>query len=160
MFLNYLVCVFISQFNLIIHYVFIYEIDFLFIRWKIWKRFRVSWRWIYPKNPYSKHHQHALILRRNSIIRTYLSITGSTCTLSLWLQESTKSPWWDPMRGWGDPPLTPLSQLLQPTLSTTSTCRNSFGRPSKVVSKLVHPRVEKDWARGSLTWHALFFPYK
>jgi len=36
MFLNYVVCVFISQFNtiiyyLIIHYVFIYEIDIVFI---------------------------------------------------------------------------------------------------------------------------------
>jgi len=31
--------------------------------------------------------------------------------------------------------------------------------PSKMVGRSVHPRVEKEGARGSLTWHPLSHPY-
>jgi len=37
---------------------------------------------------------------------------------------------------------------------------NDLRRPSKTVSMMVYPRVEKWEAHGSLTWHPLYSPYK
>jgi len=46
------------------------------------------------------------------------------------------------------------------TPSTLATRVDDLGRPSKVVSMTVYPRVEKREAHGSLTWHPLYSPYK
>jgi len=42
-----------------------------------------------------------------------------------------------------------------PTLVTRA---DDLGRPSKVVPMTVYPRVEKQEAHGSLTWHPLYSP--
>jgi len=58
----------------------------------------------------------------------------------------------------------PTYDMDQPKVSytppTLATCADNLGRPSKAVSMLVYPRVEKWQAHGSLTWHPLYSPYK
>jgi len=51
----------------------------------------------------------------------------------------------------------PIYSRFTPTnLPHVWQCSN---RPSKAVGRSVHPRVEKEGARGLLTWHPLSHPY-
>ena len=67
---------------------------------------------------------------------------------------------WDPLSAKGQvdrPTSGPIYSQFTPTdLPHVWQCSN---RPSKAVGRSVHPRVEKEGARGSLTWHPLSHPY-